>query len=214
MENDEMVIKEQDGEDEHHHHHHHDDDDCCCKDEHHHHHHHDECECEDEHHHHHHHHDDECDCEDEHHHHHHHDDECDCEDEHHHHHHHHDGDDCDCDDCVSGVSIVHHENALAGSFEIEADLSKEDADKYIKEYMLLIRSIVEKHEGVVGHIKSSVTDKDGHTAMYSLTDTEVFRVGEYDQLGKAEKIAFAAILYGLDEITLRSLLVVTKEVLL
>ena len=208
MENDEMVIKEQDGEDEHHHHHHHDDE-CCCKDEHH---HHDECECEDEHHHHHH-HDDECECEDEHHHHHHHDDECDCEDEHHHHHHH-DGDDCDCDDCVSGVSIVHHENALAGSFEIEADLSKEDADKYIKEYMLLIRSIVEKHEGVVGHIKSSVTDKDGHTAMYSLTDTEVFRVGEYDQLGKAEKIAFAAILYGLDEITLRSLLVVTKEVLL
>ncbi len=205
MENEKLVTLEEDHEEEEHHHHHHEDEECCC-DEH-------------EHHHHHHHDDEECDCDEhehEHHHHHHHDDEeCDCDEhehEHHHHHHHHDGDDCDCDDCVSGVSIVEHEGALAGSFEIETKHSKEDTDKYIKEYMKLIYDIVEKHEGVVGHIKASITDND-YSAMYSLTDTDIFRVGEYDQISKVDKIAFAAIVYGLDEITLRSLLVVAKEVL-
>ena len=204
MENEKLVTLEEDHEEEEHHHHHHEDEECCC-DEH-----------EHEHHHHHHHDDEECDCDEhehEHHHHHHHDDEeCDCDEHEHEHHHHHDGDDCDCDDCVSGVSIVEHEGALAGSFEIETKHSKEDTDKYIKEYMKLIYDIVEKHEGVVGHIKASITDND-YSAMYSLTDTDIFRVGEYDQISKVDKIAFAAIVYGLDEITLRSLLVVAKEVL-
>jgi len=179
-------------------------DECECddehiEDEHHHHHHYDE----DEHHHHHH------EDEDEHHHHHHHD-----EDEgEHHHHHHHDGDDCDCDDCVSGVSIVFHEDALAGSFSIETTQSKEIVDQLIKESMMLIYNIVEKHEGVVGHIKAAISEGEV-SAMYSLTSDDVFRVGDYDKLNNVENISFAAIVYGLDEIVLRSLLVVAKERLL
>ena len=91
-----------------------------------------------------------------------------------------------------------------------AGVSKEDADMVIRESMDLIRQIVEKHEGVIGHIKSAISQGE-HSAVYSLTYDEIFRVGEYDSIDSVEGISFAAIVYGLDELILESLLVVTKE---
>ena len=79
--------------------------------------------------------------------------------------------------------------------------------------MDLIRQIVEKHEGVIGHIKSAISQGD-RSAVYSLTYDEIFQAGEYDSIDSIESISFAAIVYGLDELTLESLLVVAKERLL
>ena len=190
MDKDELTVKAEQNKKE--------EEECCCE-EHEHHHHHDE----EEHEHHHHHHDEEGH---EHHHHHH-----EGEEEHEHHHHHHeDGEECDCDDCVSGVSIVHHEDALAGSFDVETKLSKGEVDSIIRESMSLINDIVNKHDGVVGHIKAAISEKE-KSVMYSLTCDEVFRTGDFDGMDNVEKVAFAAIVYGLDEIVLRSLLVVAKE---
>ncbi len=76
--------------------------------------------------------------------------------------------------------------------------------------MSLINEIVEKHDGVVGHIKAAIVDGD-HTAMYSLTYDEVNMVGEYDEIQNVQEISFASIVYGLEEVVLRSLLIVAKE---
>lgn len=165
---------------------------------------HEEC-CEHEHH-----HSVGCGCSHEHHH---HDDgeDCDCGHEHHHHHHHEHGEDCDCEDCVAGVSIVHHEEALAGSFSVETQLGKEELDAIIRESMLKLAEIIEASEnGVIGHIKAAISSEDC-SAMYSLTYDVVSRVGEFDALDRVETVSYAAIVYGLTADVLRAHLIGVKE---
>jgi len=179
---------------------------CCHEHEHEHEHHHDhdeECHCHDHEHEHHHDHDEECHCHDhEHEHHHDHDEECHCHDHEHHHEHEH----------VDEVSIVCHEEALAGSFSIDVEKKVAELDAVIKEAMNLLRVYIDFKEGVIGHIKAAIT-KDNEAVMYSLTLDEISVTGAITD-NQAERVNFAAIVYGAEEDTLYELLNDIKEKLL
>lgn len=150
--------------------------------------------------------------------------ECCCPDhdhehEHHHEHHHdHDHHDhvheheegCTCEDCVSGVSVIHHEGALAGSFSIETDEPAEHLDSIITDAMLALAGKIDEAGGIIGHIKAAVASKSG-SVMYSITLDTVNKKGAIPEGEAPENVSFASIVFGVEEDMLRPFLVELKE---
>ena len=133
--------------------------------------------------------------------------------DHDHEHHHEHGEGCTCDDCVSGVSVIHHEGALAGSFSAEAGRSLEETDAILKEGMQALAKKVDSHGGIIGHIKSAVSSGED-SYMYSITSDTVQRKGTMPEGAVPDQITFASIVFGMEEDELRESLVEIREKLI
>ena len=130
------------------------------------------------------------------------------EHEHGHEHEHEEG--CTCADCVSGVSVIHHEGALAGSFSIDTQKTLDEVDSILMEDMAQLGRKVDECGGIIGHIKAAVKTPSG-SYMYSITSDTVSRKGEVPEGEQPQEVSFASIVFGLEEDPLREYLVEIKE---
>ena len=128
--------------------------------------------------------------------------------EHGHEHHHEEG--CTCEDCVSGVSVIHHEGALAGSFSLDTSKTLEEADAILMEEMKALGKAVDGAGGIIGHIKAAIKTPGG-SYMYSITSDTVSRKGDVPEGDAPKEISFASIVFGIEEDFLREYLVAIKE---